>query len=134
MIFHEFPLLCTTLHFHDFARLFKTLHDFPRLSYTPPALHFQSPHSFGICEEGLLEGCLKGHIFLVSRCPFFAASRRPKSPFGNEIYFGGIEILQSVVQHQDRLHPGVNPVRVSGASTSCTVEVKKYLDTEKKIE
>ena len=41
--------------------------------------------------------------------------------FGIEISFFGIAILHSVVQHQDRRLPGINPCVFFGASTSCTL-------------
>ena len=50
-----------------------------------------------------------------------------RSLFGNEI-------LPSVVQHLDRLLPGINLYVLFWASTSCTLKVKEDVDTEKKIE
>ena len=61
-------------------------------------------------------------------------SRWPKAPFGYRDLFFGIEILHSVVPHLDRLLPGINLSMFFGASTSCNLEVKEDLDTEKKIE
>ena len=62
------------------------------------------------------------------------ASRWPKSPFWYRDLFFGIEILHSVVQHLDRLLPGINQCVPFWASTSCKMEVKEDLDTKKKIE
>ena len=58
--------------------------------------------------------------------------------FGIEISFlvsrslFGIEILHSVVQHLDALLPRINQCVLFRASTSCKMEVKEDLDTEKK--
>ena len=46
----------------------------------------------------------------------------------------GIEILHSVLQYLDRLLPGIKVCVLFWASTSCKLEVKEDLDTEKKIE
>ena len=61
-------------------------------------------------------------------------SRWPKSPFWYRDLFFGIEILYSVVQHLYRPLLGINLSVLFWASTSCKVEVKEDLDTEKKIE
>ena len=60
-------------------------------------------------------------------------SRWTKSPFWYRDLFFGIEIRHSVVQHLDRLLPGLNLCVLFWASTSCELEVKEDLDTEKKI-
>ena len=61
-------------------------------------------------------------------------SRWPKSPFGHQDLFSGIDILQSVVQHLDCLLPGINQcVPFFWGSTSCKMEVKEDLVTKKKI-
>ena len=57
----------------------------------------------------------------------------PSLLFGIEISFFGIEILHSVVQHLDRLLPGINPCVSFGASTSCSGD-RENLDTKKNIE
>ena len=46
----------------------------------------------------------------------------------------GIEILHSVVQHLDSLLPRINQCVLFRASTSCKMEVKEDLDTEKKTQ
>ena len=61
-------------------------------------------------------------------------SRWPKSPFRYRDLFFGIEILHCVAQHLDRLLPGINLCVLFWASTSCKLEVREDLDTEKKIE
>ena len=63
-------------------------------------------------------------------------SRWPKSPFWYRDFFFGIEILHSVVQHLDRLLPGINLCVLFWALTltSCKLKVKDDLDTEKKTE
>ena len=61
-------------------------------------------------------------------------SRWPKSPFWYRDLFLGIEILQCVVQHLDRLLPGINLCVLFWASTSYKLEVREDLDTQKKIE
>ena len=53
--------------------------------------------------------------------------------FGIEISFG-IEILHSVVQHLDRLLPGINLSLLFWASTSLQIGVKEDVDTKNKIE
>ena len=45
---------------------------------------------------------------------FFVVSRWPKSSFWYRDLFFGIEILHSVVQHLDRLLPGINPCALLG--------------------
>ena len=54
--------------------------------------------------------------------------------FGIKLFFFGIEILYSVVQHLYRPLLGIKLSVLFWASTSCKVEVKEDLDTEKKIE
>ena len=65
---------------------------------------------------------------------FFVVSRWPKSPFRYRDLCFGIEILYSVVQHLYRPLLGINLSVLFCASTSCKLEVKEDLDTEKKIE
>ena len=61
-------------------------------------------------------------------------SRWPKSPVWYRDLLFGIEILHSVVQHLDRLPPGINLCALFWASTSCKLEVIEDVDTEKKTE
>ena len=77
---------------------------------------------------------LNGCVFFGCRDVFFVVSRCPKSPFWYQDLFFGIEILYSVVQHLYRPLLGINLSVLFWASTSCKVEVKEDLDTEKKIE
>ena len=75
-----------------------------------------------------------GCVFFWYRDVFLVVSRWPKSPFWYRDLLFGIEILYSVVQHLYRPLPGINLSVLFWASTSCKVEVKDDLDTEKKIE
>ena len=79
-------------------------------------------------------GGFGGCVFFWYRDVFFVVSRWPKSPFWYRDLFFGIEILYSVVQHLYRPLLGINLSVLLWASTSCKVEVKEDLDTEKKIE
>ena len=54
--------------------------------------------------------------------------------FGIEISFLVSRLCNFVAQHLDRLLPGINLYVLFGASTSCKLEVREDLDTEKKIE
>ena len=66
---------------------------------------------------------------------FFVVLRWPKSPFWYRDLFFGIEILHSVVQHLDRLLPGINLCVLFWASTCCKLEVQKsrYQKEDRKI-
>ena len=75
-----------------------------------------------------------GCVSFWYRDVFFVVSRWPKSPFWYRDLFFGIEILYSVVQHLYRPLLGINLSVLFWASTSCKVEVKEDLDTEKKTE
>ena len=50
--------------------------------------------------------------------------------FDIEIFFFGIEIPHSVVQHLDRFFPGINLCVLFWASTSCKLEVKEDLPSK----
>ena len=67
----------------------------------------------------------KGMRLFWYRDVFFVVSRWPKSPFWYRDLFFGIEILHSVVQHLDRLLPGINLRVLFWALTSCRLESKK---------
>ena len=72
--------------------------------------------------------------FSWCRDVFFVVSRWPKSPFWYRDLFFGIEILHSVVQHLDRLLPGINRMRAFLGLDILQIGGQKNLDTEKKIE
>ena len=73
------------------------------------------------------------HLFWC-RDVVFVVSRWPKSPFWYRDLFSGIKkILHSAFQLLDRPLPGINLSVLFWASTSCKLEVKEDLDTEKKI-
>ena len=73
-------------------------------------------------------------LFFGIEMSFFVVSRWPKSPFRYRDLFFAIEILHCVAQHLDCLLPGINLCVLFWASTSCKLEVREDLDTEKKIE
>ena len=86
----------------------------------------------------ILQGCLDpvfmGCVFFWYRDVFFVVSRWPKSPFWcRDLSFLVSRSLHSVVQHLDRLLPGINLCMLFSASTSFKLEVKEDLDTNKKI-
>ena len=72
------------------------------------------------------------HLFWY-RDVFFWLLRWPKSPCWYQDLFFGLKILHSVVQHLDRLLPGINQC-FFWTSTSCKLEVQDDVDTEKKIQ
>ena len=49
-----------------------------------------------------------GSTFVWYRDVFFVVSSWPTSPFWHRDLFFGIEIMHSVVEHLDRLLPGIN--------------------------
>ena len=69
---------------------------------------------------------------MVSRCLFRGIEVAHVS-FLVSRYFLGIEILHSVVQLLDHLLPWIIPCMLFWVSTSCKLEVKEDLYTEKKI-
>ena len=103
----------------------------PLIRRLPPPLALKTPFFTEKCF--VRSPAQKGVRLFWYRAVFFTVSRWPKSPFWYRDLFFGIEILHSVVQHLDRLLARINQCLLFWASTSCRLEVKEDLDTEKKI-